>query len=68
MILLGWLDHDRRLLKENPNPSVEEIEGAQGTYRCRCSTYLRICAGTHRAAEVASKKGGKTLARRFQNR
>jgi isoquinoline 1-oxidoreductase alpha subunit len=47
------------LLKENPNPSDEEIDGALGGNLCRCATYLRIRAGIHRAAEIASTKGGK---------
>ena len=30
------------LLKSNPNPSDEEIEGAMNGNICRCGTYLRI--------------------------
>jgi isoquinoline 1-oxidoreductase alpha subunit len=48
------------LLKENPNPSDEEIDGALAGNLCRCATYLRIRAGIHRAAEIAAKKGAKS--------
>ncbi len=30
------------LLKENPNPSDEEIEATMGSVLCRCGTYPRI--------------------------
>lgn len=48
------------LLKENPRPTDEEIDGAMAGNLCRCGTYLRIRAGIHRAAELAAtgtKKG-----------
>jgi isoquinoline 1-oxidoreductase alpha subunit len=48
------------LLKENPNPSDEEIDAALSGNLCRCATYLRIRAGIHRAAEIAAKKGGQS--------
>lgn len=41
------------LLKHNPKPSDEEIEGAMSANLCRCATYLRIKAGVRRAAEIA---------------
>ncbi|KAB2964744.1 (2Fe-2S)-binding protein [Zoogloea sp.] len=49
------------LLKENPRPSDEEIDGAMAGNLCRCGTYLRIRKGIHRAAELAAtdKKGRK---------
>ena len=50
------------LLKENPRPTDEEIDGAMAGNLCRCGTYLRIRAGIHRAAELAvtgPKKGRK---------
>jgi isoquinoline 1-oxidoreductase alpha subunit len=47
------------LLKENPNPSDEDIDGALGGNLCRCATYLRIRAGVHRAAEIARQQKGK---------
>lgn len=50
------------LLKENPRPTDEEIDGAMAGNLCRCGTYLRIRAGIHRAAELAAtgtKKGTK---------
>jgi isoquinoline 1-oxidoreductase alpha subunit len=48
------------LLKENRNPTDEEIDGAMAGNLCRCATYLRIRVGIHRAAELArAKKGGQ---------
>lgn len=49
------------LLKENPRPRDEEIDGAMAGNLCRCGTYLRIRKGIHRAAELAAadKKGRK---------
>lgn len=51
------------LLKENPHPSDEEIDGALAGNLCRCGTYLRIRQGIHLAAklnaESAAKKGKK---------
>jgi isoquinoline 1-oxidoreductase alpha subunit len=46
------------LLKQNPHPSDEEIDGAMAGNLCRCATYLRIRAGIHRAAEIAAKNKG----------
>jgi len=48
------------LLKENPHPTDDEIDGAMAGNLCRCATYLRIRAGVHRAAEIASKKKGRS--------
>lgn len=47
------------LLKENPNPSDAEIDGAMAGNLCRCATYLRIRAGIHRAAEIAARTRGR---------
>ncbi|WP_395004984.1 (2Fe-2S)-binding protein [Undibacterium sp.] len=47
------------LLKDNPNPSDEDIDAAMGGNLCRCATYLRIRAGIHRAAEIARTQKGK---------
>lgn len=47
------------LLKENPKPSDEEIDGALAGNLCRCATYLRIRAGVRRAAEIAAKEVGQ---------
>jgi isoquinoline 1-oxidoreductase subunit alpha len=47
------------LLKENPKPTDEDIDGAMAGNLCRCATYIRIKAGIHRAAEIASKKKGQ---------
>jgi isoquinoline 1-oxidoreductase subunit alpha len=62
----AWLEHDvpqcgycqagqimsaAALLKENPNPSDEQIETAMNGNICRCGTYVRIIA----AVKTASK-------------
>lgn len=41
------------LLKSNPNPSDEEIEGAMNGNICRCGTYLRIKKAIKLAAQTA---------------
>ena len=41
------------LLKDNPKPSDDDIDGAMAGNLCRCATYLRIRAGIKRAAELA---------------
>jgi aerobic-type carbon monoxide dehydrogenase small subunit (CoxS/CutS family) len=38
------------LLKNNPNPSDEEIEGAMSGNICRCGTYVRIKEAVKKAA------------------
>ncbi|WP_120500264.1 (2Fe-2S)-binding protein [Roseovarius sp. EL26] len=40
------------LLKENPKPSVEDIDSYMHGNACRCATYQRIRAGVQRAAEI----------------
>ena len=45
------------LLKATPKPTDKQIDDAM-TNICRCGTYQRIRAGVHRAAEIASGKGG----------
>ncbi len=44
------------LLEKTPNPTDSDINDAMGGNLCRCATYLRIRAGIHRAAELASTK------------
>ena len=44
------------LLKENPNPSEEEIRTKMTNY-CRCGTYLQIFAAVKRAAQI---QGGQS--------
>ena len=48
------------LLKDNPKPNDEDIDGAMAGNLCRCATYLRIRSGIKRAAELAA--GGKEAA------
>jgi len=62
----AWLEHDvpqcgycqagqimtaSALLKENSNPSDEEIESAMNGNLCRCGTYTRIKAAVKTAAK-----------------
>ncbi|SDD40571.1 isoquinoline 1-oxidoreductase, alpha subunit [Algoriphagus faecimaris] len=62
----AWVEHDvpqcgycqagqimnaAALLKDNPNPSDEEIENAMNGNICRCGTYLRIKAAVKTAAQ-----------------
>ena len=44
------------LLKTSPKPTDQEIDKALDGHLCRCGTYLRIRAGIHRAAAIASKE------------
>ena len=48
------------LLKNNPNPSDEDIDGAMAGNLCRCATYTRIRAGIKRAAELAGSSTSTT--------
>jgi isoquinoline 1-oxidoreductase alpha subunit len=45
------------LLRDNPNPTDQDIDDAMAGNICRCGTYLRIRKGIHRAAEI--QKSGK---------
>ena len=42
------------LLKDNPRPTDDDIDGAMAGNLCRCATYMRIRAGIKRAAELAN--------------
>jgi isoquinoline 1-oxidoreductase alpha subunit len=42
------------LLKDNPKPSDDDIDGAMAGNLCRCATYMRIRAGIKRASELAT--------------
>jgi isoquinoline 1-oxidoreductase subunit alpha len=48
------------LLKTNPHPSDDDIDGAMSGNLCRCATYMRIRAGIKRAAEIAGNGNGGT--------
>jgi isoquinoline 1-oxidoreductase alpha subunit len=41
------------LLKHNPKPNDDDIDGAMAGNLCRCATYMRIRQGIKRAAEIA---------------
>ena len=47
------------LLKQHPRPTDAQIDEAMAGNLCRCATYIRIRAGIHRAAEIASAGKGK---------
>ena len=45
------------LLRENPNPTDQDIDNAMSGNICRCGTYQRIRKAIHRAASL-QKEGG----------
>jgi len=66
----AWLEHDvpqcgycqagqvmnaASLLKDNPNPTDEEIETAMSGNICRCGTYVRIKAAIKTAANSSNQ-------------
>jgi isoquinoline 1-oxidoreductase alpha subunit len=52
----GQLMSAAALLAHTPQPTDTDIDGAMAGNLCRCATYLRIRAGIHRAADIASGK------------
>ncbi len=50
----GQIMNAAALLKQNPNPTDEEIELAMNGNICRCGTYLRIKAAVKSAAKASS--------------
>jgi isoquinoline 1-oxidoreductase alpha subunit len=52
------------LLKSNPTPNDEDIDGAMAGNLCRCATYMRIRAGIKRAAELGNGQTTTTGAAR----
>jgi isoquinoline 1-oxidoreductase alpha subunit len=42
------------LLKKTPKPTDADIDAAMNGNICRCTTYLRIRAAIHRAAEMTA--------------
>jgi isoquinoline 1-oxidoreductase subunit alpha len=49
------------LLKDNPKPTPDEVDGYMAGNICRCATYTRIRQGIQRAAQLAAN-GGKEAA------
>ncbi len=45
------------LLRENANPTDEDIDAAMAGNICRCGTYLRIRDAIHLAAKMQEKEG-----------
>ena len=43
------------LLRENPNPTDQDIDDAMAGNLCRCGTYLRIKKAIHLAADMQRK-------------
>jgi isoquinoline 1-oxidoreductase alpha subunit len=52
----GQIMQAAALLKDTPNPTDDDIDGAMAGNLCRCGTYPRIRA----AIKQAAAKGGKT--------
>lgn len=52
----GQLMTAAALLKDNPQPTDEDIDGAMAGNLCRCGTYLRIRAAIKLAAGTAAGK------------
>jgi aerobic-type carbon monoxide dehydrogenase small subunit (CoxS/CutS family) len=50
----GQIMQAAELLAKNPKPTDEDIDSAMYGNLCRCTTYLRIRAGIHRAAAIAA--------------
>jgi len=46
------------LLRENPNPTDQDIDDAMSGNICRCGTYQRIRAAIHKAAQI-QQEGAK---------
>ena len=47
------------LLRENPNPTDQDIDDAMAGNICRCGTYPRIRKAIHLAAEIQQKEAKK---------
>lgn len=47
------------LLRENPNPTDQDIDDAMSGNICRCGTYQRIRKAIHRAAQMQKEGGAK---------
>lgn len=47
------------LLKENPNPTDQDIDDAMSGNICRCGTYQRVRKAIHHAAELQKQGGAK---------
>jgi len=48
------------LLKQNPNPSDDDIDSAMSGVLCRCGTYPRIRKAIKRAAGYKAETGGES--------
>lgn len=46
------------LVRDNPNPTDEDIDRAMRNNICRCGTYQSIRAAIHRASEIHAANGG----------
>jgi isoquinoline 1-oxidoreductase alpha subunit len=47
------------LLRENPNPTDDDIDDGMAGNICRCGTYPRIRRAIHLAARLKAEGGGK---------
>jgi len=53
----GFIMSTYALLKENPNPSDEEIKTALEGNLCRCTGYAKILEAVHYAAKLMQEEG-----------
>jgi isoquinoline 1-oxidoreductase subunit alpha len=56
----GQLMSAAALLKDKPNPTDADIDSAMNGNICRCTTYLRIRAAIHAAAQMPAPVGAKS--------
>lgn len=55
----GQLMSAAALLADTPTPSDDDIDAAMNGNICRCTTYLRIRQGIHRAASIVAAQAGQ---------
>ena len=63
----GQLMTAAALLKNNPNPTDEQIDTAMNGNMCRCATYLRIREAIHKAATMAAADDSRSRKSREPN-
>lgn len=55
----GQLMSAAALLADTPAPTDDDIDAAMNGNICRCTTYLRIRQGIHRAASIVAAQAGQ---------
>lgn len=51
----GMILHAAAFLKENPNPTAEDIDSGMDDMLCRCGTHQRVKAAVQLASEIMKK-------------